>query len=36
MKDASFRGVVPALTTPFHPDLSLDADGFATLADTVI
>jgi 4-hydroxy-tetrahydrodipicolinate synthase len=36
MKDASFRGVVPALTTPFHPDLSLDADGFATLADIVV
>jgi 4-hydroxy-tetrahydrodipicolinate synthase len=36
MKDASFRGVVPALTTPFHADLSLDADGFAALADTVI
>ncbi len=36
MKDASFRGVVPALTTPFHADLSLDADGFASLADIVI
>jgi 4-hydroxy-tetrahydrodipicolinate synthase len=36
MKDASFLGVVPALTTPFHADLSLDADGFAALADTVI
>jgi 4-hydroxy-tetrahydrodipicolinate synthase len=36
MKDTSFRGVVPALTTPFHADLSLDADGFAALADTVI
>jgi 4-hydroxy-tetrahydrodipicolinate synthase len=36
MKDASFRGVVPALTTPFHADLSLDPDGFAALADTVI
>lgn len=36
MKDTSFRGVVPALTTPFRADLSLDADGFATLADLVI
>jgi 4-hydroxy-tetrahydrodipicolinate synthase len=36
MKDTSFRGVVPALTTPFRADLSLDADGFATLADQVI
>lgn len=36
MKDAQFRGVVPALTTPFHADLSLDADGFATLAGMVI
>ena len=36
MKDTSFRGVVPALTTPFHADLSLDADGFARLAEMVI
>ena len=36
MKDASFRGVIPALTTPFHADLSLDADGFARLAEMVI
>jgi 4-hydroxy-tetrahydrodipicolinate synthase len=36
MKDASFRGVVPALTTPFHADLSLDAESFARLADIVI
>jgi 4-hydroxy-tetrahydrodipicolinate synthase len=36
MKDASFRGVVPALTTPFHADLSLDAESFAKLADIVI
>jgi 4-hydroxy-tetrahydrodipicolinate synthase len=36
MKDSSFRGVVPALTTPFHADLSLDADGFARLAELVI
>lgn len=36
MKDASFRGVVPALTTPFRPDLSLDAEGFTALVDTVI
>ena len=36
MKSSQFRGVVPALTTPFHADLSLDADAFASLADTVI
>jgi 4-hydroxy-tetrahydrodipicolinate synthase len=36
MRDTSFRGVVPALTTPFRPDLSLDADGLAQLADCVI
>ena len=29
-------GVIPALTTPFRQDLSLDADGFARLADCVI
>lgn len=36
MKDSSFRGVVPALTTPFHSDLSLDIDGFGHLAELVI
>ncbi len=36
MKDALLRGVVPALTTPFNADLSLDPDSFATLADAVI
>jgi len=30
------RGVVPALTTPFHDDLSLDLSGFARLIDAVI
>ncbi len=36
MKNPEFRGVIPALTTPFHADLSLDADGFARLAELVI
>ena len=36
MKYPAFRGVIPALTTPFHADLSLDPDGFAQLADIVI
>ena len=27
MKFPNFRGVIPALTTPFRQDLSLDADG---------
>jgi 4-hydroxy-tetrahydrodipicolinate synthase len=36
MKFPNFRGVIPALTTPFRQDLSLDADGFARLADCVI
>lgn len=36
MKDPTFRGVYPALTTPFRSDLSLDAEGFARLADAVI
>ena len=36
MKRSDFRGVYPALTTPFHPDLSLDAAGFARLVDAVI
>ena len=31
MKDPTFRGVFPALTTPFRPDLSLDVEGFARL-----
>jgi 4-hydroxy-tetrahydrodipicolinate synthase len=36
MKFPEFRGVIPALTTPFHKDLSLDADGFGRLAEAVI
>ncbi len=36
MKIESFRGVIPALTTPFHADLSLDPEGLAVLVDTVI
>jgi 4-hydroxy-tetrahydrodipicolinate synthase len=36
MKFPNFRGVIPALTTPFHQNLSLDADGFARLVECVI
>ena len=36
MRFPEFRGVIPALTTPFRPDLSLDADSFARLVDVVI
>jgi len=37
MKDPTFRGVWPALTTPFRAsDLALDADALARLADAVI
>lgn len=36
MRFPNFRGVVPALTTPFHKDFSLDADGFARLVECVI
>lgn len=36
MKDPSFRGVYPALTTPFRQDLSLDVEGLARLTDAVI
>jgi len=36
MKDPTFRGVYPALTTPFRPDLSLDVDGYARLTDAVV
>ena len=36
MKDPDFRGVYPALTTPFRDDLSLDADGLARLTEVVI
>lgn len=36
MKVDGFRGVIPALTTPFHADLSLDEDAFARLAEMVI
>ena len=36
MKDQTFRGVYPALTTPFRPDLSLDAEGLTQLTDAVI
>ncbi|WP_137178021.1 dihydrodipicolinate synthase family protein [Roseomonas sp. AR75] len=33
---APLKGVIPALTTPFHPDLSLDLPGFARLVEAVI
>lgn len=36
MKNPGFRGVIPALTTPFHEDQSLDADGFEKLATMVV
>jgi len=36
MRDPNFQGVYPALTTPFHGDLSLDAAGLARLVDAVI
>ncbi|MEO8751529.1 MAG: dihydrodipicolinate synthase family protein [Casimicrobiaceae bacterium] len=36
VKDPTFRGVYPALTTPFSADLSLDVEGFARLVDAVI
>lgn len=36
MKFPKFRGVVPAVTTPFHADSSLDADSFGRLVDMVI
>jgi len=36
MKYPKFRGVVPALTTPFHADRTLDADGLGRLVDLVI
>ncbi|RDJ20103.1 dihydrodipicolinate synthase family protein [Bosea caraganae] len=36
MKKPDFRGVIPALTTPFRHDQSLDADAFGVLAETVI
>ena len=36
MKSPNFRGVYPAVTTPFHADLSLDAPGFGRLVDAVI
>jgi 4-hydroxy-tetrahydrodipicolinate synthase len=36
MKYSEFRGVVPALTTPFHADRSLDSDGFGRLVQLVI
>jgi 4-hydroxy-tetrahydrodipicolinate synthase len=36
MKNPSFRGVVPALTTPFRDDCSLDPEAFQQLAETVI
>lgn len=36
MKDPTFQGVYPALTTPFRADLSLDVDGCRRLADAVI
>ena len=36
MKDPTFRGVFPALTTPFRSDLSLDVEGIGRLTETVI
>jgi 4-hydroxy-tetrahydrodipicolinate synthase len=33
---AKLHGVIPALTTPFRPDLSLDLPGFARLIEHVI
>ncbi|GGE50331.1 4-hydroxy-tetrahydrodipicolinate synthase [Agaricicola taiwanensis] len=36
MKNPDFRGVIPALTTPFHEDQSLNAEGFGILAETVV
>lgn len=36
MRFPDFRGVIPAVTTPFHKDLSLDADGFGRLVECVI
>ena len=36
MKFPKFRGVIPAITTPFHADSSLDADSFGRLVDLVI
>ena len=36
MLDPTFRGVWPALTTPFRSDLSLDPEGLVELADTII
>ena len=36
MKDPTFRGVYPALTTPFRADLSLDIDGCARLTEAVV
>lgn len=36
MRYQNFRGVMPALTTPFKADLSLDIDDFARLVEVVI
>jgi 4-hydroxy-tetrahydrodipicolinate synthase len=36
MKDPTFRGVFPALTTPFRSDLSLDVEGIGRLTETVV
>ena len=36
MKDPTFRGVFPALTTPFRSDLTLDVEGIGRLTETVI
>ncbi|GMU73644.1 MAG: 4-hydroxy-tetrahydrodipicolinate synthase [Burkholderiales bacterium] len=36
MKDPTFQGVYPALTTPFRGDLSLDVEGCRRLVDAVI
>lgn len=36
MKDPTFRGVFPALTTPFRSDLTLDVEGIGRLTETVV
>jgi 4-hydroxy-tetrahydrodipicolinate synthase len=36
MRFPEFRGVIPALTTPFRKDLALDEDGFGRLVECVI
>lgn len=36
MKNPAFKGVIPALTTPFREDRSLDLDGFRRLIEHVL